>query len=430
VALGACHIPQDLRSAVYRNRDLFTLASLIAIILIFPYFEQSEIGDILFVCLFSALLLAALYEVSDSPLQAAVGVLLAIPMLLASWTDMFLHSRSTHVAELIAITIFLTYILLAILKRVLAARVVTLTEIYRAVNLYIMIGIAFGMIYTLIELLIPGSFQFTYGEKMFSSIFYFSFVALSTAGFGDIIAVSPIARSVVIIEMIFGVMYMAVLIGLLVNAHYTSRYAARKDDTGIGEPVAEGTRSKKIPFLSSGGPLSLIAIAVMVNLVTSIAMVAFRMPIFMDTWGTSFAVMTGGFWVGATAGVIYNLIMAVAVWSPSSAIWAASSLLVASLSWIFWRRKWIDLKRPHLLVAAGLATGFFNALLVIAVTFLIVLPPYEGTLAVDRFFSGVIGIPAIATFVSTVVVEVTDKTLSLVLAAVVALFLREYMEKP
>lgn len=425
--MGACHIPQDLRSAVYRNRDIFTLASLIAIILVFPYFEQSTVGDILFVCLFSALLLAALYEVSDSPRQVAIGVLLAIPTLLASWTDVFLPSQSTQVAELIAITIFLTYILLAILKRVLAARVVTLTELYRAVNLYIMIGIAFGMIYTLIELLMPRSFQFTFGENTFSSIFYFSFVALSTAGFGDIIAVSPIARSVVIIEMIIGVMYMAVLIGLLVNAHYTSRYATRRDDAGTMEPDVQGIRSKKIPFLSSGGPLSLIAIAVMLNLVTSIAMVACHMPVFMDTWGTSFAVIAGGFWVGATAGVLYNLIMAVTVWTPSSAIWATSSLLVAALTWVFWRGGWIDLKRPHLLVAAGLTTGLLNAVLLITLTFFFNLPPYEGTLVVYRFFSGVIGNPAIATPVATVVVEVTDKTLSLALAAVVALFLREQL---
>jgi hypothetical protein len=69
-------------------------------------------------------------------------------------------------------------------------------------------------------------------------------------------------------------------------------------------------------------------------------------------------------------------------------------------------------------------------LLVITVTSLIVLPPYEGTRVVYRFFSAVIGSPAIANLASTVVVEVTDKTLSLALAAVVALFLKEHMEKP
>jgi hypothetical protein len=56
------------------------------------------------------------------------------------------------------------------------------------------------------------------GKITLSSLFYFRFVALSTTGFGDIYAVAPMARSVVIIEMLVGVMYMAVLIGLLINA--------------------------------------------------------------------------------------------------------------------------------------------------------------------------------------------------------------------
>jgi hypothetical protein len=69
-------------------------------------------------------------------------------------------------------------------------------------------------------------------------------------------------------------------------------------------------------------------------------------------------------------------------------------------------------------------------LLVTLATSLIALPPYEGTLVVYRCFAAVIGSPAVADFVSTVFVEVTDKILSLTLAAVVALFFRKYIEKP
>jgi len=70
----------------------------------------------------------------------------------------------------------------------------------------------------LMEYLSSGSFMISSGKITLSALFYFSFVALSTTGFGDIYAVAPLARSVVIIEMLIGVMYMAVLIGLLINA--------------------------------------------------------------------------------------------------------------------------------------------------------------------------------------------------------------------
>ena len=218
-------------------------------------------------------------------------------------------------------------------------------ELYRAVNVYIMIGIAFGLIYTLIEFLTPGSFHFTYGKQTISSLLYFSFTALSTVGFGDITAVAPIARSIVVIEMIIGIMYMAVLIGLLVNAHYISRYTTRKERETAGIPDTHKLSSNKLPLLSSGGPLSLIAIAVTLNLATSILMVESHIPIFMDTWGTSLIVIIGGFWIGACAGIIYNLIMAFTIWNPFSLIWATSSILVAGSTWFFWRRGWIKSKK-------------------------------------------------------------------------------------
>jgi hypothetical protein len=422
-------ILQAFRRIAHRNKDLFTLASLFAIILVFPIFEKSPVSDVLLVCLFTALLLFSLYEVSDSPRQVAVGVLLAVPALLTAWTNLFVPSRNMLVAELLSVAVFLVYILLAILKRVLSAREVTLTELYRAVNVYIMIGIAFGMIYSLTELLSPGSFQYTYGQHSFSSVFYFSFVALSTAGFGDITAISPFARSVVIIEMIIGVMYMAMLIGLLVNAHYSSRYRTRKEEGFQEQTGAPDAGVKTLPVISSGGLLSLIAIAVVLDLATSIVLVELRLPVFMDTWGTSVAVMTGGFFVGACAGVLYNLIMAATVWTPSSAVFATSSLLVAGMTWTFWKRGWIDIRHLHQLVAAGVATGLANAVLIVTITTLLSFPPYEGALIVHRFFLGITGNPAIAAALATAVLEVTDKTLSLALAAVAALFLQNMFSK-
>jgi hypothetical protein len=334
------------------------------------------------------------------------------------------------IAETMATAMFLTYILLALLKRVFAAREVTLTEIYRAVNAYIMIAMTFGMIYLLIDNLVPGSFQYMYGEPSISVIFYFSFGVLSTVGVGDVIAIGPIAHSVVTIEMIIGVMYMAVFIGLLVNAHYSTRYApGNARHRLLKEPEMTETRPVRLPYLSSGGPVTLVAIAVMLNLATSVTMVAFQFPLFMDTWGTSLIVMIGGFWVGACAGVLYNLIMAYTFWGPSSVLWAANSILVAAATWFFWKRGWIDLKKPFRLGSAGILTGLVNTPLVILNTTLFYLAPSDGPRAVSQFLSEIITNPMIRDILSECLIEIADKTLSLMLAAVVALLLHDILHK-
>lgn len=209
---------------IRKYRDFISLAILLAFFIIYPLFEDARLGNLFMVFLVNMFLLAALYSISDRPRQLVIGLLLAIPSFLAGWIWFFLPSMGAAISLLIAFIIFLTYILLLTVRRILLAREVTRFEISRAVMVYIIIGLIFGMIYMLMEYLSTGSFTISSGKITLSALFYFSFVALSTTGFGDIYAVAPLARSVVIIEMLVGVMYMAVLIGLLINAFRVNIY--------------------------------------------------------------------------------------------------------------------------------------------------------------------------------------------------------------
>jgi hypothetical protein len=70
----------------------------------------------------------------------------------------------------------------------------------------------------------PGAFTLAqpYGNLQYSQVepfLYFSVSTLTTVGFGDITAVHPIARSLVMMESIIGILYPPVLIGVLVSLH-------------------------------------------------------------------------------------------------------------------------------------------------------------------------------------------------------------------
>lgn len=412
------------RRAVRRYKDFITLALLVTFILVFPLLETSAAGDLFMVFLVTLFLLSALYSVSDSPRELAMGILLAVPSLLTGWTWFFMPSDPALISLMVTLALFFTYILLVILHRILLARVVTSIEICRAVLVYIMIGLVFGMVYMLLEILSGGSFIAGRGELTLSALFYFSFVSLSTAGFGDVFAVAPLARSVVIIEMLVGVMYMAVLIGLLINAHYSTRYSRQRDDIGEGREkgdLAEEDRNRR--FFSSSGPLVLLTVAVMLNLGISVAMVSLGLPFFLDTVGTSLAVLLGGFYIGALAGVLYNLIMAVSIWEPIALVWAASSVIVAGMTWMFWREGWVDVRKPVQLVLAGIATGVINGLFVFGIIMLLHLEFYSGTAGITVQMTGFFHNAQAGLLSAELLVEIVDKTLTLVLAAVLALLL-------
>jgi hypothetical protein len=402
-----------------RNRDLITLLMLVGIILVVPYLETTAFGALVLVTFVTVFLISALYSVSDRPSQVAVGLLLAIPSLLCAWTFVFIPSRDILGALLISLTIFLVFILVTVLRKVITAREVTLIELYRAIMVYMLIGLAYGLIYTMLEIHSPGAFQINAGSGDVESLIYFSFVALSTSGFGDIVAVSPAARSIVTLELLTGIFYLAVLIGFLVNAHYNTRVSRRETwkETGTGL-----IRRYTVPVLSTSGPVAILAIAVLLNMASSLVMLAFGIPLYLDTWGTSFAVIMAGLPVGVLAGVLYNLIMAGTLWETYTLVFAGSSVLVAVATWWFWKRGWVDLRRPGPLLAAGVITGTANALLVAVLVLVFNLPPYQGTLAIYEQVMEYVDNPAIARFLLELVVEVIDKTLSIVLAAAAATF--------
>ncbi len=412
---------------IRRNRDFITLLWLVTIILAVPYLDDTRFGTLLLVMLVTAFLISALYSVSDTPSRVAVGFLLAIPSLLCAWTYLFRPTPEIFIALLISLAVFLVFILFSVLRKVVTAREVTLIELFRAVMVYMMIGLAYGLIYLTLETHSPHSFQFNTGAADPESLLYFSFVALSTSGFGDIVAVSPVARSLVTLELLTGVFYLAVLIGFLVSAHYSSRISHPRE---AWKEEGTGTiRRFRVPLLSSGGPLTILAIAVLLNMASSVVTVAAEIPLFLDTWGTSFAVIMAGFPVGALAGILYNLIMAGTIWETSSLVFAGSSLLVAALTWGFWKKGWVDLRRPERLIAVGVTTGVANAAFTVFITLVLTLPPYVGTLSVYESILRYLGNPQAALVVMELLVEIIDKTFSIVLAAVAATFFTVFFRR-
>ena len=91
-----------------------------------------------------------------------------------------------------------------------------------------MLGIAFAGLYQLVEFVAPGSFSVANAESgrwgpwetevgVYPRLFFFSFVTLTTLGYGDMTPASPIARSFALLESITGVLYVAVMVASLVG---------------------------------------------------------------------------------------------------------------------------------------------------------------------------------------------------------------------
>jgi hypothetical protein len=117
---------------------------------------------------------------------------------------------------------------IAVIAGVLLAQVfrpgrVTHVRIQGAIAVYLLFGVAWAHAYHITAILHPGSFAFQAGAlSNVSDWIYFSFVTLTTVGYGDITPVGPIARTLAMGEALAGQLYLAVMIARLVAMEIVS----------------------------------------------------------------------------------------------------------------------------------------------------------------------------------------------------------------
>lgn len=170
----------------------------------------------------------------------------------------------------------------------------------------------------------------------------------------------------------------------------------------------------------------LLVLAVTVsNDVTSVIANILKLPFFLDTWATSAGVMIGGLAVGVCGGALYDLLMAFSYWTPAAAVFSLDSMLVAVLTWVSWRSGWVDIEKPLRLVAVGAVTGVLNAGLATTIG----TPDLESTAINTQLFRQMleseIGSSRTTALLETLLIEITDKTVSIFVAAAVLVLLQE-----
>lgn len=141
--------------------------------------------------------------------------------------------------QLIVQILFLGYVLGIVVRSVFKAKIITSDILCGAICVYLLVGILAGLLFVLIEYFCPGSFRVSnwtpddigQQKKLLEDpgmLLYFSFVTLTTVGYGDVLPATEVARSASVLVAVIGQVLLMVQIARLVGMH-----------------VAQGTESKK-----------------------------------------------------------------------------------------------------------------------------------------------------------------------------------------
>ena len=174
---------------------------------------------------FSMVMFAAIYALSENRKYMDYALLLGLPAILLRWLFWVYPEQYLWVASFffgISLLLFSAFKLLSFLMQV---QKVSQDTINAALGVYLSLGVAWGMVYIVLEILAPGAFRIAEfarePQAMVLEMVYFSMVTLTTLGYGDITPVTPLAKNLSALEAVIGQIYLTVLVARLVSLNTT-----------------------------------------------------------------------------------------------------------------------------------------------------------------------------------------------------------------
>ena len=197
-----------------------------------PFATMGLVGPFLFDALFTLFLLSGVAAVSNRRLLMFAILAIAAVTVVVRWAGYLLPGAAMSIWDDALTILALTILAGLVLIRVFQPGPITSHRIQGAIAVYLLLGLIWMSAYKLLYQVIPGAFRFPEGDlsglRFDHGLAYFSFVTLTTVGYGDITPAHPLARSLAMAEALVGQLYPAILIGRLVSMELTSRQERRR----------------------------------------------------------------------------------------------------------------------------------------------------------------------------------------------------------
>ena len=211
-----------------RGNFAYLLVSLLGFLLAIAILAQYPLigGDQVVMFLIEGTLIFGIWSIAPQRIWFRIGFILisvgAINILLHT---IFEHEWALYVNLAVALLFYLFTTMLAF-EALFTGEEIDLNMIMGSICVYLLVGICWGIFYFFESIINPGAFNgidVEIGKSRFTDLLYYSYVTLSTLGYGDITPVTPIARTFSFLEALFGQFYIAILVASFVGMHISVR---------------------------------------------------------------------------------------------------------------------------------------------------------------------------------------------------------------
>lgn len=225
-----------------KAKFIWLFISMVSLLIIFPFALEREI---LIDIIFSLILISSIYAVSTKRVLWIIALCIVIPDLVLTWSSQlamvknagFLGLTPRQLFQINSLwrTAFLSFTAVNILISIMKTPRVSVDTLFGSFCVYFLMALVWAQTYSLLESVSPGSFLIHNPSPMLAhqpghpryyipDFLYYSFVTLTTLGYGDIIPLNLHAKIFAVFEAVFGQLYLAVLVARLVGLHIGSSH--------------------------------------------------------------------------------------------------------------------------------------------------------------------------------------------------------------
>jgi Ion channel len=201
--------------------DLLLLLSVLMVIVMYPLLDHDDLRRLILAALIFVPVLLATIRLSKKRGWVWPSVLLMLASFLVAVASTVFPIPTLVGMKWGLLTVFFGFTVFGLFSYLKDARSVTNAHLYTAISIYLLLGMQWFTLYSAIDVFYPGSIlhnNATIADRQ-SELLYFSLVALSTIGYGDVVPLHGEVRILAALEGIAVVLYIAITVALLVSAY-------------------------------------------------------------------------------------------------------------------------------------------------------------------------------------------------------------------
>jgi uncharacterized membrane protein len=228
-----------------RLEDRYVLAGMLIVscILVFAYAGDGRFARFIGVTLESVTLIVILRASQVPPRRVRIAGVVCAAGVLAVVLSTTAHGTFAEAAPLIVTAVLALGGPIAIIRRLVRQPVINFTTVAGALCVYLLVGLFFALLYWSTGALHDGRFFVQTSDPSGVDFVYFSFVTLTTTGYGDLTAQLDTGRMCAVLEALFGQLYLVSIVALLVANMGRGRLPRGSGAAAqpLSEPTIEGT---------------------------------------------------------------------------------------------------------------------------------------------------------------------------------------------